>query len=311
MNTLSRHDELRDTIARDWQTALDTGHKPVLSMTCECGNSVSDLPRGGAMVKTEYTWRRKRPDIAILDADNVPVRFGEVIDHGPPSKDLLAIYQQSCIPVVFIPYSEGSMVGYCSVIVGRVEEGRKNTAVHSWGIASTRMKAESKPSRYYGARLAVFGLRKMKPSWIAKGFYAPRPWGRHYQPVLLGTRPLRRGARAGRDSTLAELLAYWNSIDFWRFVWEKRVREPGTPYGGPKDESLTSCALQFVVSAISNKQFRMAYEQLLEVGRSPMTAFESCNCHAAASCWRQLEAHAESLLPSDSETTRRPDDWER
>ena len=113
----SRHDELRDTIARDWQGVLETGRKPpVLSMNCECGASTSTLPSEGVTIKTEYSWRGKRPDIAILNGDNVPVGFAEVIDKGPPSKDLLATYQQAGISAVFIPYSAArSILAFCSV----------------------------------------------------------------------------------------------------------------------------------------------------------------------------------------------------
>ena len=111
----SRHNNLRDLIARDWQTALRNGARPVLSMRCECGNTLK-LPEGGVTVETEYAWDGNRPDIAILNASSLPCFFGEIIDKGPPSKDLLRKYQVSTIPVVFIPYSDArDLRGFCSV----------------------------------------------------------------------------------------------------------------------------------------------------------------------------------------------------
>lgn len=315
----SRHDELRDVIAHDWQTALKTGCKPVLSLSCECGNTANNLPLDGVTVETEYTWRGKRPDIAILNDDKVPCYFGEVIDQGPPSKDLLATYQRASIPVVFIPYSDGrAMSGYCSVQCWEERRAMQKFVgvIHGGSIQDDKSEYCDADDRDSESLLWCedCGIRLEEREAIGDctGVACPKCVGANIINLCCwGRDPFNEGRWVDEDSTLAELLAYWNSTDFWRFVWEKRVREPGAPYGGTKDESLTTSALQFVSAAIASSQFRMAYSQLLDVGRSPMTAFESNNCQAVAWCWSQLESHAESKLPSDFEVTRRPDDWER
>ena len=315
-STLSRHDTFRDTLSNDWQTALIARREPVLPIKCECGNSI-EMPLDGVKVVTEYTWRGKRTDIAILDVANKPCCFGEVIDKGPPSPDKLAIYRQAGFPIWFIPYADTrALFGYCSVtcwenrqaVMQRVESNINNLN-DEVGIDSLRWCEDC------GVKLerneAIIDCQGVLcPKCVGPNVIYLCCWGKHnnFDDDYCAC---NGGGFVCEHSTLAQLLAYWNTTDFWRFVWEKRVREPSEPYGDPKNESLTISALQFVDTAIASNEFRIAYYQLLDIGRNPMTAFEARNCQAVARCWTKLELHAESLLPSDFEVLHRPDEWER
>ena len=311
--TLSRHNALRDTLALDWQTALKTRRKPVVPIKCECGKSI-EMPLDGVKVATEYTWRGTRTDIAILDAANKPCCFGEVIDKGPPSPDKLAIYRQAGFPIWFIPYADTrALLGYCSVacwknrqaVKQRVESNRRSPN-DEFDIDSLRWCEDC------GVK-----LERNEAIIDCQGVFCPKCIGTNIIHLCcwgIGAYDLED--RRIKDDpynplTQAELLAYWNTMDFWRFVWEKRVREPTKPYGGPKDESLTSSALQYIDTAIASQQVEIAYARLQEVGYAPMTAFEPINCRAVARCWTELETYTESLLPSNCKVIRRPDDWER
>lgn len=321
--TQTPHNDLRDAIARDWQKSLATGFDPVLSVECGCGESTSDLLVGAAKVQTEYTWQGKRPDIAVLNAQGKPTGFAEVIDTSPPSSEILALYRQSGLPVVFIPWSDDrTMRGFCSV---RCWDERAGTRRHGysppapigsdWGEHESLLWCEDCGVRLTEREAIGDCTGIWCPSCIGASIIDLCCWGR--DPLNNGRWPsdttvsysgpgtVEFVSETHSTHTLAEKLALWNSTDFWRFVWNKRVYNPQEPTGGVPDERLTRAALQFISTAIACGEWSRAYHSLLDVGYKPMTAWEPSNCLAAAQCWEQIEAHVESLLPDSWEIVRR------
>ncbi len=305
---MSRHNDLRDAIARNWQQSLTTRIDPVLSIKCECGVTANSLLAGAAEVGIEYPWQGKRPDIVLLDAQGAPRGFAEVVDSHPPSAEMLELYERTGIPVFIIPWSSHrTLRGFCSV---QCWNKRPGTLHHRLDLSEepeepldgSLLWCKSCECRLTEREAIVDCTGDSCPNCIGKGIIHLCCWGRRD--------PFNGGGWLDPDPTLAEKLAFWNTVDFWRFVWDKRLREPKELREEIPDEQLTQSALIFVCTAIAYSEWARAYHLLFDVGYKPLTAWGRSNCLTVAQCWAQLEEHAESLLPQSWEIERRGPDWD-
>ena len=206
---LSRHDDLQDAIARDWQQSLITGIDPVLSIKCECSVSANSLLAGAAEVAIEYTWQGKRPDIALLDAQGEPHGFAEVVDSHPPSAEVLELYRLAGIPVFFIPWSsDRTLRAFCSV---QCWDKRPKTLLRQRDLPAGLEEPVDRSllwcescNRRMTEREAVADCTGVScPNCIGKNIIDLCCWGRD---------PSNEGRWLGPNPTLAEKLAFWNSV---------------------------------------------------------------------------------------------------
>lgn len=305
---MSDHNDLRDLIARDWQQALTARVEPVLSFNCRCGKAGRELLPGyadGQRVTTEYNWQGKRPDIVVLDTQAEPVGFAEVIDTSPPSAEVLTLYRQADAQVLFVPLSDGrALSAFCGVQCWEERPGTRShgNPVHQYEPDEKRTDSlvwcEDCSLRLTEREAIIDCTGALCPSCAAPHITELCCWGRDFNG---------EGRWPGDGATLAEKLAYWDSTDFWRFVWSERVCKPQEPWGGVPDEKLTTSALQYIATAIAVSEWRIAYHLLLTVGRAPLTAWGTENCLEVAQCWEEMEAHAESLFDSKLVRRRPPD----